>query len=171
MKIEKKDNLFVDIKQLIEQSKANVAVTVNAELTMLYWHIGQRINEDVLKNNRAEYGKQIVVSLARQLQINYGEGWSEKQLRQCMQFATAFPEKEIVYTLCIQLSWSHIRLIMFMEDPLKREFYIEMCKIEKWSFRVFRERIQSMLYERTAISKKPDETIKQELELELGIRN
>jgi len=165
MKIEKKDNLFVDIKQLIEQSKANVAVTVNAELTMLYWHIGQRINEDVLKNNRAEYGKQIVVSLARQLQINYGEGWSEKQLRQCMQFATAFPEKEIVYTLCIQLSWSHIRLIMFMEDPLKREFYIEMCKIEKWSFRVFRERIQSMLYERTAISKKPDETIKQELEL------
>ncbi len=141
MKIEKKDNLFVDIKQLIEQSK---------------WHIGQRINEDVLKNNRAEYGKQIVVSLARQLQINYGEGWSEKQLRQCMQFATAFPEKEIVYTLCIQLSWSHIRLIMFMEDPLNR---------------VFRERIQSMLYERTAISKKPDETIKQELELELGIRN
>jgi hypothetical protein len=154
-----------DIKRLIEQSRQNVAVTVNAEITLLYWKVGKRINEEVLGNNRAEYGKQIVISLARQLSDEYGKGWGEKQLRQCMQFALVFPDEKIVYTLCRELNWSHLRLIMFMDDPLKREFYIQMCKLEHWSFRTFRERAQSMLYERTAISKKPEQTIINDLEL------
>ncbi|MCK5342468.1 MAG: DUF1016 family protein, partial [Candidatus Heimdallarchaeota archaeon] len=84
--------------------------------------------------------------------------------RQCNQFASVFPDKEIVYTLCRELSWSHLRLVMFMPDQIKREFYIEMCKSEKWSVRTFRDRIKSMLYERTAISKKPEQTIKGDLE-------
>jgi predicted nuclease of restriction endonuclease-like (RecB) superfamily len=157
--------LFVSIKELIEQSKQEVAVAVNATMTALYWKVGQYINDDVLKNNRAEYGKQIVQTLSAQLEVEYGKGWGEKQLRQCMQFASFFPDEQIVYTLCRQLSWSHIRLIMYMEDPLKRDFYIEMCKHEKWSVRTFRERIQSMLYERTAISKKPEITIQNDLGL------
>lgn len=82
-----------------------------------------------------------------------------------MKFAETFTENEIVYTLCRQLSWSHIRLVMFIDDPLKREFYIEMCKLEKWSVRTFQERINSMLYERSAISKKPELTIQNDLEL------
>lgn len=155
--------LFADIRQLIEQSRQKVAVTVNAEISMLYWHIGKRIKEDVLQNKRAEYGKRIVSELAGQLTREYGKGWSEKQLRQCLQFATAFHDKEKVYTLCIQLSWSHIRQLMFMEEPLKRDFYIQMCIHEKWSVRTFRERINSMLYERTTISKKPEETVKKDL--------
>ncbi len=159
------NGLVSEIKALIEQSKQLVAVAVNANLSMLYWQVGKRINEEILQNQRAEYGKQIIQSLSLQLTEGYGSGWGEKQLRQCMQFASAFGEKEIVYTLCRELSWSHIRLIMFMSDPLKREFYIEMCKLEKWSFRTFQDRIQSMLYERTAISKKPDSTIQQDLEL------
>ena len=157
--------IATDVKQLIEQSRQNVAVTVNAEITLLYWKVGKRINEEVLGNNRAEYGKQIVVSLARQLSDEYSKGWGEKQLRQCMQFAQVFPEEKIVYTLCRELNWSHLRLIMFMDDPLKREFYIQMCKHEHWSFRTFRDRTQSMLYERTAISKKPEQTIINDLEL------
>lgn len=132
---------------------------------MLYWQVGKRINEEILQNQRAEYGKQIIQTLSSQLTEGYGSGWGEKQLRQCMQFAAVFVEKEIVYTLCRELSWSHIRLIMFMDDPLKREFYIEMCKLEKWSVRTFQDRIQSMLYERTAISKKPELTIQNDLEL------
>ena len=132
---------------------------------MLYWQIGNRINTEILKNQRAEYGKEIIVSLSKQLELEYGKGWGEKQLRQCMQFASVFKEKEIVYTLCRELSWSHLRLISHMEDPLKRTFYIEMCKLEKWSFRTFRERTKSMLYERTVISKKPEVTIKNDLEL------
>ncbi|MEI8174137.1 MAG: PDDEXK nuclease domain-containing protein [Deltaproteobacteria bacterium] len=158
------ESLVGEIKTLIEQSRQQVAVTVNATMTMLYWQIGKRINEEVLKDKRAEYGKQIVILLARQLQAEYGSGWSEKQLRHCLRFADIFPDKKIVYTLCRQLSWSHIRILFFMGDPLKRTFYIEICKLEKWSVRTFRERVNSMLYERTAISKKPEETIKNELE-------
>jgi len=156
--------LFSEIKQLIETSKNNVAVTVNAEMTMLYWKIGKRINNEVLNNQRAEYGKQIVVSLARHLLIEYGSGWSEKQLRHCLHFAETFQDESIVYTLCRQLSWSHIRMIMFMSDALKRDFYIEMTKLDKWSVRTLRERIDSMLFERTAISKKPEQTIINDIE-------
>lgn len=154
-----------DIKSLIDQSRQNVALAVNAEMTLLYWKVGKRINVEVLGNERAEYGKQIVATLSRQLETDYGSGWGEKQLRQCMQFAAVFMDEQIVYTLCRQLSWSHLRLIMYMEDPLKRAFYIQMCQLEHWSFRTFRERIQSMLYERTAISKKPELTIQKDLEL------
>ena len=157
--------LYTEVTQLIEQSKQNVAVAVNAEITLLYWNVGRRINNEVLNNERAEYGKKIVQSLSAQLTLQYGKGWSEKQLRQCMQFANVFQDEQIVYALRIQLTWTHIRTIIYMEDPLKRDFYIEMCKLEKWSSRQFQERIQSMLYERTAISKKPEETIKNELEL------
>ena len=160
---EANSSFLSELKTLIEQSKQEVAIAVNASITQLYWSIGKRINQEILQNKRAEYGKQIVSTLSAQLTQEYGKGWSEKQLRQCIQFFTAFPDKQIVYTLCIELSWSHLRMVMFMETSLKREFYIEMCKMEKWSVRTFRERINSMLYERTAISKKPDETIKNEL--------
>jgi predicted nuclease of restriction endonuclease-like (RecB) superfamily len=165
MKEIQKQPIAEDIKRLIEQSKQQLAVTVNATLSMLYWQVGKRINEEILQNQRAEYGKQIIQTLSLQLTEGYGSGWGEKQLRQCMQLAAVFVEKEIVYTLCRELSWSHIRLIMFMSDPLKREFYIEMCKLEKWSVRTFQDRIQSMLYERTAISKKPELTIQNDLDL------
>jgi len=159
-------NLLVsEIKDLIAQSRQEVAVAVNAAMSILYWQIGKRINEEILDHKRAEYGKEVVATLSRQLELDLGKGWGEKQLRQCMKLATAFPEKDIVYTLCRQLSWSHLRLVMFIEDPLKRDFYIEMCKLEKWSVRTFQDRINSMLYERTAISKKPDLTIQNELEL------
>ena len=159
------NSLFSELRELIEQSRQQVAVAVNSAMTVLYWQIGKRINEEVLQNQRAEYGKQVVLAISEQLMREYGKGWGEKQLRQCMQFAQAFPESEIVYTLCRQLSWSHIRLVMFMDDPLKRAFYIELCKLEKWSVRTFQERINSMLYERTAISKKPELTIQNDLEL------
>jgi len=157
--------LIGSIKELIEQSKQQVAVTVNAIITDLYWRVGNIINRDILQNNRAEYGKQIVLTLSAQLELQYGKGWGEKHLRHCMRFAYAFPDEQIIYTLCRQLSWSHLRLVMFMDDVLKREFYIEMCKVEKWSVRTFRERINSMLYERTTISKKPETVIKNDLNL------
>jgi predicted nuclease of restriction endonuclease-like (RecB) superfamily len=158
-------HLAVEIKQLIVQSREQVAVTVNSAITMLYWQIGKRINEEVLQNQRAEYGKEIVATLSRQLFKEYGKGWGEKQLRQCMKFAEVFPDEQIVYAVRIQLSWTHLRTIIFIDDALKRTFYIEMCRLEKWSTRVLQERINAMLYERTAISKKPELTIQNELEL------
>jgi hypothetical protein len=156
--------LFQNIRKLIDESRQQVAVAVNATITALYWQVGNTINRDILGNSRADYGKQIIMALSTQLVAYYGKGWGEKHLRHCMRFAETFPDEQIVYTVCRQLSWSHLRMVMFIEDPLKREFYIEMCKLEKWSVRTFRERINSMLYERTAISKKPELTIKNELD-------
>ena len=155
--------ILADIRQLIEASRQQVAIAVNAALTTLYWQVGKRINEDVLSHQRADYGKQIVGTLARQLTGAYGAGWGEKQLRQCMKFAQVFADEPIVYALRTQLSWTHLRLIMFINDSLKRNFYLEMTRLEKWSSRQLQERIQSMLYERTAISKRPELTIQNDL--------
>ncbi len=157
------DNTLNDIRTLIAESKQQIAAQVNATMSMLYWRVGTRINADVLGNERAEYGKQTVATLAEELTNEYGTGWGEKQLRRMMQFAEKFPDKEIVVSLVRQLSWTHILAIIPINDPLKREFYIEMSKLERWSFRTLRERVQSMLYERTAISKQPEETIAHDL--------
>lgn len=157
--------LFSSIRQLIEESRQQAAVVVNATMSMLYWQIGKRINEEIKGQNRSEtYGKQIVTTLWRQLTDEYGASFSEKNLRRMMQFAEIFPDEQIVVSVIRQLSWTHILAVLPIDDPLKRAFYIEMCKLEKWSVRTFRERIQSMLYERTAISKKPELTIQQDLE-------
>ena len=156
--------IFDEIKSLIEDSRQQTAIAVNANMTMLYWQIGKRINQEILKDQRAEYGKQIIATLAKQLTIEYGNQFAEKNLRRMVQFSQVFPDYEIVVSVIRQLSWTHLLAIIPIEDPLKRQFYIEMCKLEKWSVRTFRERINSMLYERTAISKKPEETIKNELQ-------
>jgi predicted nuclease of restriction endonuclease-like (RecB) superfamily len=155
--------VFSDIRQLIEETRRSVSAAVNASMSMLYWEIGKRINEEVLRDQRAEYGSQIVGMLSKNLVAEYGSSFSEKNLRRMIQFANVFPEKEIVVSLIRHLSWTHIIVVIPIEDPLKREFYIEMCKLEKWSVRTFRERISSLLYERTAISKKSQETISKEL--------
>ena len=161
----KQNNLFADIKTLIDQSKQQIAVVVNSTMTMLYWKIGRRIKTDVLQNKRAEYGQETVKQLSANLTGQYGKGWSEKHLRHCLRFAETFSDIQIVSALQRQLTWTHIKSILYIEDHLKREFYIEMCKWEQWSTRVLEERINSMLYERTAISKKPEKTIEHDLEL------
>ena len=158
--------VFNEIRELIEKSRQQISVTVNSAMSLLYWQIGKRINEEIEGKNRSElYGKEIVSTLWRQLESEYGNSFSEKNIRRMMQFAKVFPEKKIVVSLVRQLSWTHILAIIPIDDPLKREFYIEMCKLEKWSVRTFRNQINSMFYERTAISRKPEETIKNDLEL------
>ena len=155
--------LFSEISMLIAAAKERVAVSVNAELTMLYWSVGNRINKEVVGEGRAEYGKRVVAELAIQLMAEHGEIWNEKHLRRVMQFASVFPNEEIVVSLVRQLSWTHIIALIPIADALKREFYIEMCKAEHWSVRTLRGRIASMMYERTAIAKKPEVVIKKDL--------
>lgn len=160
-----KDNILLnDVKQLIAKAYQQVSTAVNAEMSRLYWHVGKRINVEIFQGKRAEYGKEILQNLSESLTEQYGSGWSIEQLRKCTRFATVFPDEQIVYTLCTQLSYSHMRLLFVIDEPLKREFYIEMTKLEGWSVRQLQERIKSMLYERTAISKKPEETIKNDLQ-------
>jgi predicted nuclease of restriction endonuclease-like (RecB) superfamily len=153
-----------DVKQLILQSRQKVAATVNSEITLLYWLVGRRVNDEILKNSRAEYGKQIISTLSRQLTQEYGTGWSEKQLLHCIRFAEVFKDEQILYALRRELTWTHIRTIIYVDDELKRSFYIEMCRLERWSSRTLQERIKSMLYERTAISKLPEVTIQNDLQ-------
>jgi len=157
--------LILEIRELIDQSKNQINISVNATMSRLYWQIGKRLNEEVGKKNRAEvYGQEIVGNLCKELSLEYGTAYSEKNLRRMMQFAKTFQDEKIVVSLIRQLSWTHLLAIIPIEDSLKRDFYIELCKHEKWSVRTFRDRINSMLYERTAISKKPEEIIKKEIE-------
>ncbi len=160
----KANNLLHDIRQIIELARTRVAVTVNSETTLLYWHIGERINREVLNNQRANYGKQIVATLSTQLQTEFGEkGFDERNLRRMMQFAQLFPDLQIVSSLMTQLSWTHFIEVLPLKDELQREFYLTMANFENWSVRTMREKIDGMLYERTLISKNPDKMIKQEL--------
>lgn len=156
--------LFHDIKALIEERKAKAAIVINSAITLMYWHIGKKINDEVLKQERAEYGKEIVNSLSRQLVNVYGNSYSKVNLFHMIRFTKNFSNLEIVSALSRQLSWTHFRNILYIEDSLKRDFYLYMCSEEKWSTRVLSERIDSMLYERTALSKKPDELIRYELD-------
>ena len=157
------ESLITDLRTLINEARNKVALIVNTEITLLYWHIGKRINEEVLENQRAEYGKQIVSTLSTQLTEEYGKGFNEKNLRRMMQFAELFPDFQIVAPLARQLSWSHFLILFPIKDPLSREFYLTMSVSEKWTKRTLRNKIDSMLYERTAISSKPEEVIKTEL--------
>lgn len=155
--------LFLEISGMIAAAKERVAVAVNAELTMLYWNVGRRINKEILGEQRADYGKRVVAELSANLMAEHGEIWNEKHLRRVMQFAAVFPDEKIVVSLIRQLSWTHIIALIPIDDPLKREFYIEMCKMEHWSVRALRGRISSMMYERTAIAKKPEAVIKKDI--------
>ncbi|WP_416820458.1 PDDEXK nuclease domain-containing protein [Delftia tsuruhatensis] len=154
--------LLGDIRALIEASRQRVASAVNAELTLLFWRIGQRIHTEVLAGQRAGYGDEILPTLAAQLVRDYGRSFADK-LRRMVQFAATFSDEPIVVTLSRQLSWSHFVALLPLKDPLQRDYYVQMASAERWSVRTLRERIDSMLYERTALSKKPDETITQEL--------
>ncbi|OOF87844.1 nuclease [Rodentibacter ratti] len=158
--------VFIDeISQLIRSTKQRMATAVNAELTLLYWHIGHRINQYILQGERAEYGQEIIRTLADRLTEQFGKGWSKRHLNYVMQFASTFPDIEIVHALRAQLSWTHFKQLVHIEDPIKRDFYATMAAQEHWSTRTLGERIGSLLLERTAMSKKPEETITQELAL------
>jgi hypothetical protein len=108
--VEKKDfvSVFTDIKEIVEQSRIRIAININAEITSVYWKIGERIRTELLKEQRAEYGKKIINQLAVNLTQTFGSGWSEKQLRHCLRFAETFPDETIVSALWRQLSWSHL---------------------------------------------------------------
>ena len=155
--------LLGDIRQLIEQGRQQLASTVNSALTTLYWQIGQRIQREVLQGERAAYGEQIVSTLSTQLETEYGRGFSVKNLRHMLRFAEAFPDAAIVSAARRQLSWTHFRTLIYIDDPLKRDFYLQMCQQEGWSTRTLQDRLDSQLFERTALSKQPAALLSQEL--------
>lgn len=157
------DVLLTELRSLIESARQHVAQTANATQTMLYWHVGLCVQREVLKNERAEYGEQIVSTLSTQLMAEYGRAFGARSLRRMVQFAEVFPDEEMVATLSQALSWSHFIEVLPLKQPLEREYYAELCRVERWSVRTLRERIASQLYLRTAIAKKPEVVVKAEI--------
>lgn len=157
-------NLTADIRGLIEAARLRVAQTVNVELVMLNWQIGNRIRRDILGEARAEYGDQIVSTLSRQLTDEYGTGFSRQNLFHMIRFVEAWPEQTQVTVLAQHLGWSHFKEIFYLENELARQFYAEMCRLERWSVRTLRDRVRSMMFERTAVSRLPDAAIRQDLQ-------
>jgi len=124
---------------------------------MLYWRIGIRVRREVLRGKRANYGEKIVAAVATRLEGEFGRGFGEKNLRRMVQFAEQFPDEQIVAALLRQLGWTHFTLLLPIKDSLRREFYAQMCRMERWNTRTLQKKIQSMLFERTALSRKPEE--------------
>lgn len=157
------DFIYKEISTVINNSKNKVALAINSEMIILYWSIGKIIKTQILNDERAEYGKSIIKSLSKELTTNYGKGYSQRNLFNMVNLYEIINDFQILQTLSAKLSWSHLLKLITINDKLKREFYITMCINERWSIRTLNERINSMLYERTAISKKPEETIVNDL--------
>src|ERR1700733_3203008 len=156
--------LLSDLSQLIDATRQRVARTVNAELVLMYWKIDARIRQDVLGEERAAYGEQIVSTLSRQLSAGYGSGFSRQNLFHMIRFVEAWPEETEAAELAQHMGWSHFKEILYLENPVQRSFYAQMCRVERWSVRTLRDRVRSMLFERTAISRQPEILIQREPE-------
>lgn len=158
------EQLYNDLCGIIDDVRGRIATYVNTGICLTNWYVGKRIKEDVLYNQRADYGKQVLKNIAKQLVNKYGSGWGYEKLKHCVRSAYLFSEDEIRYATSTQLNWTHLRILMAVSDNLARQFYMEMCNIERWSTRTLEEKIDEQLYERTAISRRPEEVIKQELQ-------
>lgn len=146
------NSLFSELSQLIEQSKRQVASYANSTLTVLFWHIGKRINEEILGNQRAEYGKLIVPKLSAQLAEKYGKNFAERNVRRMMQFAEQFQDVEILSPLATKLSWSHFVELLPLKTNEAKYFYAEKSAEEYWSKRELRKQIAGKAFERTEIA-------------------
>jgi hypothetical protein len=149
------ESLFGEVTTLIEQARGRVALTVNAELTMLYWGIGRRIREDVLDGARGQYGQQVVRRLAERLTARHGRGFSRANLASMMRFAELYPSASIVQTLSGQLTWSHFVQVIALADADERRFYAALAAREHWSVRTLSQQIQRRLYQRALDGRDP----------------
>ncbi len=165
MELSKLENaLYTDICKMVEEARMHVAATANQSITLLYWKIGERIHNELLDGQRAEYGGQILMQLATHLQEAYGKrGFQERNIRRMIQFAQSFPYFEIVSQAATKLSWSHFIELLSVKEEIKRDFYLTLSMNENWGRDTLRQKIDGLLYERTQISKQPDEFIKAEL--------
>lgn len=156
--------LVGELRSLIEATRGRVAQTVNSELVALYWQVGHRLRAEVLGDDRASYGEEVVAEVAASLTAEFGRGFSKRNLHYMVRFAEVFPDAEIVHALRSQLSWTHFRELIAIDDPLQRQFYTELCRLERWSTRTLRSKMDGMLFERTAIAKRPHAVVERTLE-------
>ncbi len=145
-------NLVLELSSLIDQSKQQVAKVANSSLTILFWHVGKRIHEEVLNNERAEYGKQIITAVSAQLEAKYGRNFEEKNVRRMIQFANEFSDIEIVVPLARQLSWSHFLILIPLKSKEAKLYYAQHSVEQNWGKRELRNQIQRKAFERTELA-------------------
>ncbi len=146
-------NLIEELSQLIEQGKHQIAVQVNSTMTLVFWEVGKRINEEILQNERADYGKNIVTTVSSQLKKRYGNSFGTRNVRRMMQFAEIYPDIQIVDSLSKQLSWSHFVELFPIKSKETRNFYARQIAEEGWSVRETRKQIERKAFERKEIAK------------------
>jgi predicted nuclease of restriction endonuclease-like (RecB) superfamily len=146
------DDLIGEIKSLIEQGRNQAVAAVNSALTATYWHVGRRINEELLRGKRAEYGKKVVEQIAEILVLDYGRGFEAKNLHRMMKFAGLFPDFEIVAPLVRQLSWSHFLILIPLKSDEARSFYVRQAVEAGWSKRELQKQIERKAFERAEIA-------------------
>lgn len=145
-------DLISELSLLIEQSQHQVVIHANSTLTLLFWQVGKRINEDILKNKRADYGKQIVATLSTQLKAKYGKNFELRNLQRMMQFAEQFADFEIVVPLARQLSWSHFVTLLPLKSQEAKLFYAQASATQALGVTDLRKQIATKTYERTTIA-------------------
>ncbi|MFK8300782.1 YhcG family protein [Capnocytophaga canimorsus] len=145
-------NLLSELSVLIENGQQQIVFYANSTLTLVFWQVGKRINEDVLNNERATYGKRIVPMIANELESKYGRNFTEKNIRRMMQFAEVFPDFQIVVTLSRQLSWSQFLVLIPLKNHEARMFYAELTANESLSVRDLRKQITTKAFERMQIA-------------------
>ena len=145
-------NLVIELSSLIDQSKQQVAKVANSTLTILFWHVGKRIQEEVLKNERAEYGKQIITLVSAQLEAKYGRNFTEKNVRRMIRFSQEFSDFNILPPLAAQLSWSHFIELFPLKSKKAKLYYAQNCIEQNWGKRELRNQIQRKAFERTELA-------------------
>lgn len=146
--------LLWDLRSLIVSARQRIASAANATTTLLFWSIGQRLLRENLQGGRAAYGKQILATVSQGLTAEFGAGFTYPALTRMVRFAEWMIDERILATLSQELSWSHFMELLPIKEPLARDFYAEMCRVECWDVRTLRQKIGGMLFERTALSKR-----------------
>jgi predicted nuclease of restriction endonuclease-like (RecB) superfamily len=155
--------LLADLRGLIESARQRIATVANASTTILCWNVGRRLLRESLQDGRGAYGRRILATVSQELSAEFGVGFSYAALTRMVRFAEWMTDERIVSTLSTQLSWSHFIELLPIKDPLARDFYAEMCRIEHWDVRTLRLKIGGMLFQRTALSRKPKSVIASEI--------
>ena len=156
-------NLLSDLRTLIQSARQRIATVANSTYTLLCWQVGHRLLRENLQAGRAAYGKQILATVSQELTVEFGAGFSYTALTRMARFAEWMTDDQILASLSQELSWSHFVELLPIKDPLAREFYAEMCRVERWDVRTLRLKIGGMLFQRTALSRKPKSVIASDL--------
>jgi len=146
------DKLLDDLVGIIEGRKENIYRQVNSGLVLTFWEVGKRVNDEILGNERAEYGKKIVSTVSTQLQARYGDNYAVRSLRRMIQFATQFSDEKIVSTLSTQLSWSHIIELLPLEKMDAKLYYANEAAVARLSVHDLRHLISRKGFERRDIA-------------------